>query len=49
MLEQKNQGNRVGQIPLITVDQEVITDAMAASLATSLVGHVLFLKNQVPL
>jgi len=33
---------------LVNVNQDVITDVMAAHLATSLLGHVLFLKNQVP-
>jgi hypothetical protein len=35
--------------PLVKLDTEMITDATAARLATSLLGHVLFLKNQVPL
>jgi hypothetical protein len=35
--------------PLVKLDTKIITDATAARLATSLLGHVLFLKNQVPL
>lgn len=38
-----------GSIPLVKLDVDLVTDAMAARLATSLLGHVLFLKNQVPL
>jgi hypothetical protein len=38
-----------GRIPRVDLDGEAITDAMAARLATCLLGHVLFLKNQVPL
>jgi len=36
-------------IPIVSLDVDVITDAVAAGLATSLLGHVLFLKSQVPL
>lgn len=35
--------------PLMKLDTERITDAIAGRLATSLLAHVLFLKNQVPL
>lgn len=38
-----------GKVPFVSLEVEVITDAMAAMLAMSLLGHVLFLKNQVPL
>ncbi|KAF8959404.1 hypothetical protein BDZ97DRAFT_1667258, partial [Flammula alnicola] len=34
--------------PVARLDTDMITDATAARLATSLLGHVLFLKNQVP-
>lgn len=37
------------RIPTVRLDSDLISDALAAQLATSLVGHVLFLKNQVPL
>jgi hypothetical protein len=36
-------------IPSITLDADLVTDSMAARLCISLVGHVLFLKSQVPL
>jgi hypothetical protein len=42
-------GSRMTEYPLVKLDTEIITDATAARLATSLLGHVLFLKNQVPL
>lgn len=35
--------------PVVRLDVEKITDAVAGRLATTLLGHVLFLKNQVPL
>ncbi|KIM42718.1 hypothetical protein M413DRAFT_444388 [Hebeloma cylindrosporum] len=34
--------------PVVRLDVERITDAIAGRLATSLLAHVLFLKNQVP-
>ena len=34
---------------LLDTDDNVITDAMAARLAMSLLGHILFMKSQVPL
>ena|ERR1700722_8850870 len=37
------------RIPRVRLGVDVINDATAARLATSFVGHVLFLKNQVPL
>lgn len=37
------------RIPAVYVNNDVVTSAMAARLATSMLGHVLFLKNQVPL
>ncbi|KAG1850223.1 hypothetical protein DFJ58DRAFT_794176 [Suillus subalutaceus] len=36
------------KIPSITIDADLVTDSMAARLCISLVGHVLFLKSQVP-
>jgi hypothetical protein len=36
-------------LPRVTLDHPVITAQVAGRLASSLVGHVLFLKNQVPL
>ncbi|KAF8905770.1 hypothetical protein CPB84DRAFT_1676317 [Gymnopilus junonius] len=38
----------VTKYPLVKLDADKISDAMAARLATSLLGHVLFLKGQVP-
>jgi hypothetical protein len=35
--------------PIVRLNMDVIADEVAARLATSLLGHVLFLKNQVPL
>lgn len=40
---------QVPRIPRLRLDADVIPDMVAAKLATSLLGHVLFLKNQVPL
>jgi hypothetical protein len=37
------------KIPSITLDADLVTDSMAARLCISLIGHVLFLKSQVPL
>jgi hypothetical protein len=37
------------KIPFIKLDVPAIQDDMAASLAVALLGHVLFLKSQVPL
>ncbi|KAG7441606.1 uncharacterized protein BT62DRAFT_936919 [Guyanagaster necrorhizus] len=37
------------KIPSVQLDMDSITDTVAASMACSLLGHVLFLKNQVPL
>jgi hypothetical protein len=37
------------KLPVVTLDVDVLTDSIAARLATSLLGHVLFLKNQIPL
>lgn len=39
----------IGDFPIMKLDTDIITDATAARLATSLLGHILFLKNQVPL
>ncbi|KAG1734442.1 uncharacterized protein EDB91DRAFT_1146908 [Suillus paluster] len=36
------------KIPCITLDADLVTDSMAARLCISLIGHVLFLKSQVP-
>jgi hypothetical protein len=35
--------------PVVRLDVERITDATAGRLATTLLAHVLFLKNQIPL
>jgi len=37
------------RVPVVRLDVDAISDAVAARLATSLLGHVLYLKNQVPL
>jgi hypothetical protein len=37
------------KIPHVTLDADIITDTMASRLAMSLLGHILFLKSQVPL
>lgn len=37
------------KIPSVQLEMDSITDTLAASMACSLLGHVLFLKNQVPL
>lgn len=42
-------GSSFNHFPLVRLDVDVITDSMAGRLATSLLGHVLFLKNQIPL
>jgi hypothetical protein len=36
-------------VPTVVLDTDVVSDNMAARLCTSFLGHVLFLKNQVPL
>ena len=36
-------------IPTVVLDADVVSDNMAAKLCTSFLGHVLFLKNQIPL
>ena len=36
-------------IPVVRLDVDAVSDALAAGLAVALVGHVLFLKSQVPL
>ena len=35
--------------PVVRLDVDVISEATASRLAASLLGHVLFLKNQIPL
>lgn len=42
-------GSSLNHFPLVRLDVDVITDSIAGRLATSLLGHVLFLKNQIPL
>jgi len=37
------------KIPVVCLDVDTIKDEVAAKLATSLLGHVLFLKSQIPL
>ena len=40
---------RALKIPFVKLDTPTIQEDMAASLAVALLGHVLFLKSQVPL
>ena len=40
---------RVLKVPFVKLDTPTIQEDMAASLAVALLGHVLFLKSQVPL
>lgn len=42
-------GRSLNHFPLVRLDVDVITDSIAGRLATCLLGHVLFLKNQIPL
>ena len=42
-------GSPLNKFPVVRLDVDVITDSIAGRLATSLLGHVLFLKNQIPL
>ena len=44
-----SQRERVLRIPFMKLEVPAIQDDMAASLAVTLLGHVLFLKSQVPL
>jgi hypothetical protein len=37
------------KIPRATLGLDVISAALAAQLATNLLGHILYLKSQVPL
>jgi hypothetical protein len=46
--EEKTDGI-TSRIPKVQLDIDVITDSIAAKLATSFLGHILFLKGQVPL
>jgi hypothetical protein len=41
--------NRALKVPFVKLDTPTIQEDMAASLAVALLGHVLFLKSQVPL
>lgn len=41
-------GSPLNDFPLVRLDVDVITDSIAGRLATSLLGHVLYLKNQIP-
>jgi len=45
----KGEGAPTCKYPTVRLDLDFITDEVAARLATSLLGHVLFLKSQVPL
>ncbi|KAJ2929357.1 hypothetical protein H1R20_g7747, partial [Candolleomyces eurysporus] len=39
----------VSGVPVVRLQTETVTDVVAARMAISLLGHVLFLKNQIPL
>ena len=39
----------VSGVPVVQLQTETVTDVVAARMAISLLGHVLFLKNQIPL
>ena len=41
--------NPATSIPIVRLDVDAVSDVLAAGLAAALVGHVLFLKGQVPL
>ena len=43
------EGSSLNHFPIVRLDVDVITDSIAGRLATSLLGHVLFLKSQIPL
>lgn len=44
-----NEHRPVNAYPVVQLDVDALSDAVAARLAASLLAHVLFLKNQVPL
>ncbi|KAJ8517407.1 hypothetical protein ONZ45_g5424 [Pleurotus djamor] len=46
--QDQSPGSSTSRIPVISLKVPSISSTMAAKLATSLIGHVLFLKNQVP-
>ncbi|RXW22601.1 hypothetical protein EST38_g3239 [Candolleomyces aberdarensis] len=46
---QDNDIRTVSGVPVVQLQTETVTDAVAARMAISLLGHVLFLKNQIPL
>jgi len=41
-------GSPLNRFSVVRLDVDVITDSIAGRLAISLLGHVLFLKNQIP-
>ena len=46
----QDEGNMtVSGVPVVQLQTETVTDTVAARMAISLLGHVLFLKNQIPL
>ena len=44
-----NDGILPSGVPVVNLKVESVTDVVASRLAISLLGHVLFLKNQIPL
>ncbi|KAF5363953.1 hypothetical protein D9756_001045 [Leucocoprinus leucothites] len=46
---EQNGATTTPRLPVVALDVDILTDTVAARLATSLLGHVLFLKNQIPL
>ncbi|KAF8164743.1 hypothetical protein B0H34DRAFT_793205 [Crassisporium funariophilum] len=47
-VQETNNHDLQSNYPLVRLDVDVITDSIASRLASSLLGHVLFLKNQIP-
>ncbi|CAA7269163.1 unnamed protein product [Cyclocybe aegerita] len=46
--EGESEAVEISAYPVVKLDTDTITDETAGRLASSLLGHVLFLKNQVP-
>ncbi|GJE99446.1 hypothetical protein PsYK624_157090 [Phanerochaete sordida] len=46
--EATSEAQRVLAVPTVTLNYDVVSSAMAARLATSVLSHVLFLKSQIP-
>ena|ERR1700761_819253 len=48
-VDESSQRERLLRVPFMKLELPAIQEEMAASLAVALLGHVLFLKSQVPL